>query len=273
MSDLKTLPLRKDETIYPSIITPEYEKICRSENVMRCMIFQCKKAGVTIKHEKFIIAFQKSLKEVERASNYPYLCFDYNPRLTDKFIKRLRINLSDGGQNFSFSKLAKILAKSLGFYSYESLMLLLFMYQSFKKKPWSLEGQIITKPDIHQGRGGSMLSIWVPLRAVNDTSRCSDYSNHHMSVAKIFHDKNDSTTYSIYIPYICLYKGEAFRDFSFDEEDAIAWLISLSILYIGGLERWNNEIKGQRALEKARFRSEKSWEKLIKQIYEKLDMS
>ncbi|KXF83529.1 hypothetical protein [Enterovibrio coralii] len=252
-----------------NIITVESDRKKRSIDVLNCMIFQFKKANITFKHEKFVNAYNQSLKQIERGSKYPYLCFDHSFDLTYNFVERLRANLAKSGWNYSFSKLANILAKATGFNDFHSLFLFLKIYQNFTKYPWKLDGKNIVKPDLYRNN----TEIHIPLRDVNDNSNSENYREHHISVAKIRTNSELNGKYFIYIPYTRADEGEALRCYSFDKYDALAWLISHAIIYVGGVRKWNNEIKGQRMLNKALYDPDPSLENIKKRIFNKINIT
>ena len=259
MDNLTSTPGCTKEVTFPQTIKPEHDKHARQENVMRCMIYQLKNQGKYLKNEKFILAFKQSLIEVERDSKSHYFCFDYSRQVTDTFIHQLSHNLSIGGHKHSKTTLGWVLANSLGFTSYGHLQLHLETYRMLLETPWCIDGERITKPNIYSNMAGSTLSIDVPFRAVSDHSRASDYKQHHRSVAKIYRQENEPSVFYVNIPYIYLYKGEAFRSFSFNKEDALAWLMAFSIVSIDGPKCWNNELRIQRALARPVV-SDKKWD-------------
>ncbi|EHZ2574073.1 hypothetical protein K5N30_002942 [Vibrio parahaemolyticus] len=265
MNNLTSTSRCTKEITFPETINPEHDKHARQENVMRCMIYQLKKKGKYFKNEKFILAFKQSLTEVERDSKSHYLCFDYSRQATDTFIQQLYRNLSISELNHSKTTLGWVLANSLGFTSYGHLQLHLETYRMLLETPWCIDGERITKPKICSNMTGSTLSIDVPFRAVSDHSRASDYKQHHRSVAKIYRQENEPSVFYVDIPYIYLYKGEVFRSFSFNKEDALAWLMAFSIVNIDGPKCWNNELRIQRALARPVV-SDKKWEQFAEKF-------
>lgn len=235
-----------DGTPLPTLKTPLDTKENRSVNVAKSMLYQIKKLGITIKDEKFLLSFTKSLNEVERELSASYLCFDCDPQRTAQFLQRFQINLSECGQNFSLSKLGYLLALTLGFDKYDRLLKQLDMYQSFIKKPWNLSGKRIIKPYITSIR--KSIYIYMPIKSAAPSPN-DLYSELHMSRSKIMDDQPGVTGFSIFFSYSHQYRGSVFRTFAITQKDAMAWLIVNALLH-KNIILWNAELQYHRALER-----------------------
>lgn len=246
MSTLKS----SNRIAFSTLNYPLDKKENRSINVANSMLYQIKKLGITIKDEKFLLSFTKSLNEVERDPSAPHLCFDHDPRRTAQLLQRLKINLSEGGQNFSLSKLGYLLALTLGFDKYDGLLKQLDAYQCFIKKPWYIYGKKITKPLIRHN--GKDTYIFLPLMSISPSSR---YMTQDMSVSIILASDLKTIGCPIIFSYRKEYHGCEFRSFGTTQEDAMAWLIVHAIHQLQDVRLWNVELNYHRAT--ARYEAEK----------------
>ncbi len=234
---------KPQKNLFPSLRYPLDTKENRSNNVSKSMVYRAKLLGITIKGEKFLLSFAKSLNEVERDASTPYLCFDCDPLRTSQFLQRFQCNLSETGQNFSLSKLGYLLALTLGFDKYDALLKQLEGYQCFIKKPWHLGRKKITKPVIHRDCGNVFVSL--PLASTRIVRH--SYYIQYMSESIIGASHSKLIGHPIIFSYIKEYHGCEFRNFGAIEEDAMAWLIVHAIHQLKGVKLWNIELKYHRA--------------------------
>jgi len=229
---------------FPTLRYPLDTKENRAINVAKSMHYQLKRLDITIKDEKFLLSFTKSLNEVERDPSATYLCFDSDSRRTPQFLQRLQCNLSETGQNFSLSKLGYLLALTLGFDKYDDLLRQLEAYQCFIEKPWQLNGEKISKPLLKSSGAG--INVFLPLESTfsmdygssarQDISRSIIGASHSKFIGR-----------PIIFSYIKEYHGCEFRNFGATEEDAMAWLIVHAIHELKDVKLWNIELKFYRA--------------------------
>lgn len=206
------------------------------------MHYQIKLLDITIKDEKFLLSFAKSLNEVERNPSAPYLCFDCDPQRTAQFLQRFQSNLSECGQNFSLSKLGYLLALTLGFDKYDALLRQLETYQCFIEKPWHIGGKKITKPVMRRDYDG--VSVHLPIASI--ASRHSSLFQ-DISASSINADHPKFIGLPIIFSYKTICHGCEFRNFGATEEDAMAWLIVHAIHQLQDVKLWNIELKFYRA--------------------------
>ncbi|MDC9498757.1 MULTISPECIES: hypothetical protein [unclassified Pseudoalteromonas] len=227
---------------FPTLRYPLDTKENRAINVAKSMHYQIKRLDITIKDEKFLLSFAKSLNEVERDPSAPYLCFDCDPQRTAKFLQRFQSNLSESGQNFSLSKLGYLLALTLGFDKYDALLRQLEAYQCFIEKPWHIGGKKITKPVMSRDYSG----VYVHLPIVSIAARHSSLFQ-DISVSKIRANHPKFIGRPIIFSYKTLYHGCEFRNFGATEEDAMAWLIVHAVHQLRDIKLWHIELKFYRA--------------------------
>jgi len=251
------------DSISPAIIRKK--KDARSKDVMRCMLNVFKSQEIAVKHEKFIIAFEKTLTKIESTSEHCYLCFDYNAKETDKFISLLAENLAENQQDYTISKLGYILATAVGLYNYETLQTQLCIYQYLLETEWNFFGKRVKKPQVYKDQGKN-LNVKVPFRDLRDNSRTANYIRHHTCYAKIQVIKEE---FFIFMPFKSFFEYESLRNFSFSEKDATAWLISFCINEIGGVDIWNSYVTANRALDQIEHDRER-WEEIKIKVRNKI---
>ncbi|ASM48746.1 hypothetical protein PESP_a0505 [Pseudoalteromonas espejiana DSM 9414] len=227
---------------FPILRYPLDTKENRAINVAKSMLYQMNLLDITIKDEKFLLSFAKSLNEVERDPSAPYLCFDCDPQRTAQFLQRFQSNLSECGQNFSLSKLGYLMALTLGFDKYDALLRQLEAYQCFIKKPWHIGGKKITKPVMHRYYDGVAVDVPIASIASRHSSLFQDIS---ASSINANHPKFIGRPITFSYKKIC--HGCEFRGFGATEEDAMAWLIVHAVHQLQDVKLWNIEFKFYRA--------------------------